>query len=141
MPLLINCPGCAKPFRLGENVPDSFSCTRCGREMDLSRYARVAANDVRGPSRKGSPAHSKPSSAVAPPPVAGGRKRGAQVGSVLLTILTLGVLAVRIVRCSSKSQNSGMRNEINPAALDDVLHRNESPEMREFRLRVERGSR
>ncbi len=38
MSTLVRCPRCRKPFRVGEDAPASFACTKCGQVLDLSSH-------------------------------------------------------------------------------------------------------
>jgi hypothetical protein len=40
---LIQCPTCAKKYRLGATVPKVFTCKQCGTAMDLSAFAAAPA--------------------------------------------------------------------------------------------------
>ena len=56
MSQVIHCPSCNKKFRLGANVPATFTCTSCGTLMDLSDFGgQEPAPAPAAPSRGGAP--------------------------------------------------------------------------------------
>lgn len=117
MSTVVTCPRCAKRYRLGAEVPLTFSCRACGEAMDLWQYTAAARpRAAAGPARK-------PASLSSKIWTAGFLLAGGLLGIVLPQL--------------DEDDAAGPSRTMTAAELDALLRARESPEVRQRRLELD----